>query len=322
MNTSRIKLLLTTFSLFMSVSMASAITIDGNPIDWGPAGFLSGNWDYNYNIANNNATWVPNNEVKYMVEDNRNPNYPITSGDPSMIPYVGVHIRGIGSNYLFYDEPKVIHQDGSVVVEPFGYEPYDNEALYFQQDNDFVYILIVTSSLPDGQGDKGPGDIRININKTLDSGDGYPYEMGIKLGINGDLTQFGIYNVSEWSLGSNYVPANGPVQIKAGNKIGNATGAYVQCPTCNLNTGKDYNNPIYTIELRIPKSVLSDAGTNENTVNGNSDLKVANFDLSDFSINDNCTNDQISVPEFAIIALPIGALFGLVYLLIIRRKEH
>lgn len=324
MNTFKLELGIITLFLLISVTTASAIVIDGNPVEWGPAGFLSGNWDYYYNFANNNATWVPNNEVKYIVEDNRNPNYALTSGDPALLPYIGVHIRGTGGNYLFYDEPKVIHQDGSVVVEPFGYEPYDNEGLYFQQDGEFVYILVVTSTLPDGKGDKAPGDLRININKTLASADGYPYEMGIKLGLESGLVQFGIYNVSEWSLGSNYIPANGPVQIRAGNKIGDASGAYVKCPTCNLNTGMDYNNPIYIIELRIPKSVLvtANAGTVEDPVDGISDLKVVNFDISDFSINDNCTNDQVSVPEFAIIALPIGALMGLVYLLIIRQKEH
>jgi hypothetical protein len=179
------------------------VTIDRDPVEWGPAVVLTGNWSYEYNNENSSVTWVPNIEVKFIVEDNRNLNYPLISGDPFLVPYIGIHIKGKGNNYLFYDEPKLTRNDGTEIVEPFGYELYDNEAMYFQQESNFVYILIVTSTLPGVVGDEAPGDLRININKTIDSGDGYPY-----------------------------VPVNLTAIIISGTKLGTANGAYVMCANC------------------------------------------------------------------------------------------
>jgi hypothetical protein len=279
-------------TVIVAAAPALAIVIDGDPSDWGPSGFLTGNWSLN-------ETWVPNTGVWFIVEDNRNPKYPVTSGDPSLIPYTGVHIKGIGSSYVFYDEPKVLHRDGYLVPEPFGYEKYDLEAMYFQQDDNNVYLLIVTSLAPDGKGELAPGDLRIDINKTKNSGDGYKYELGIKLGRETGLEQFGIYEVSEWTNIADYIPENYPTNIKAGTKVGDATGFYIPYSDGNEGTGHDYGVPIYIIELLIPKSAIGGPGT---------------YYFEDFSLTDACTNDRTQyVPEFPTIAVSIAMIMGIAF---------
>lgn len=278
----------------IAISTASALpTMDGDPSDWGPAGFLTGDWKVN-------ATWVPNASVQFIVEDNRNPRF---GG------ITGVHIQGTGSSYSFYDEPLVQHKDGSWVSEPYGGEPYDLEAMYFQQDADYVYLLIVTSLAPDGKGDQAPGDLRINVNKTKNSGDGYKYELGVKLEnyYKTGIERFNITEVSDWAEIPNYIPGLLPARIVAGTSIDRADGDYVTCPVCNLGTGEDQNVLIYIIELAIPKSAIGGSGT---------------YNFGDFSLTDNCTNDSISIPEFAAIAMPVAAIIGLVFVLGRRRKEH
>lgn len=114
-------------------------TVDGKPDDWGPSGFLKNDWSVN-------KTWVPHKNVKFIVEDNSNP----LSGKS----YSGIHIKGEGSKFTFYDEKQVIHKEGYPVWEPFGSpeEDYDIEAMYIQQDDDNIYVLIVTSLVPDAGG--------------------------------------------------------------------------------------------------------------------------------------------------------------------------
>ncbi len=284
-------------ALILSVSAASAVTVDGDPSDWNAASptFLTGDWKLN-------DTWLPGSGIQFTVEDNNNPNHGTA--------YNGVHITSKGSGYVFYDEPKVQHKSGNWFSEPYGSpaEPYDLEAIYFQQDTENVYVLIVTSEKPDATGDGAPGDLRIDIN-TMTSGDGYKYEKGVKLGSKTGLTQFDIYDVSDWADTPDYIPSSLPAVIAAGTKIDRANGFYNGCSGCNLGTGMDYGEPIYIVELAVPKSALGGPGT---------------YNFDDFSVVDKCTNDGISIPipEFAVIALPIAGIIGLVFVLRTRRKEH
>ncbi len=294
-----IKNILLGVALMIAMPTASAITIDGSPDDWGPAGFLTADWKLN-------DTWLPNDGINFIVEDNRNPKYPVPGSDP----YTGVHIKGTGSTYSFYDEPPVTLNDGRTGFEPYGYERYDLEGYYFKQDDSNVYFLIVTSPPPDAAGEEAPGDLRINVGPGK-SGDGWPYEMGVKLGTKTGLTQFDLYKVDKWG-GSNYIPANRPSIILEGTDLGRVEGKYEPCPTCNLGTGKDgmvgKELPIYIVELKIPKSMLDGIRT---------------YSSSEFSLTDTCTNDKITiVPEFAVVALPLAAVIGLVYVLRMRRKEQ
>lgn len=306
-----VKYIMAGIALMIAVPAASAITIDGNPDEWGPAGFLTGDW-------NLNGTWLPKPGVNFIVENNRNPNYPQAGFAGS--PYTGVHIKGVGSSFTFYDEPKVQLEGGSWVVEPYGYELYDLEALYYQEDATNVYILVVTAVPPDGIAGEAPGDLRININKTKNADDGTPYEMGVKLGSATGFTQFGLYNVKSWKKEPYLIPENWPATISQvnGPKITTVTGVYKKCDVgCNLGTNADTDlkgesRSQYIIELAIPKSDLVSAED------------VDKISADDFSISDNCTNDQIKIPipEFATIALPIAAILGLVFVLRMRRKEH
>ncbi len=291
-------------ALILSISAASAITVDGDPSEWNAASatFLSGDWKLN-------ETWVPGPGIQFLVEDNRNPDFPKSIANP----YTGVHIKGTGSNYAFFYESKVKFKDGSWVVEPYGDEAADLEAMYMQQDTDNVYLLIVTSMAPDAGGDLAPGDLRIDVDPTKSSGDGTPYELGMKLNTYyhvAGINQFDIAEVSTWTQNiGNYIPENAPTRIASGTFRERANGAYVNCPECNLNTGMDYDKPIYIIEMAIPKSALGGPDT---------------YSFGAFSTVDACTNDLISIPipEFAVIALPIAGILGLVFVLRTRRKEH
>lgn len=282
------KTIVTLMLIVLGIGSASAVTVDGNPAEWGPSGFLTGDWS-------NNATWVPNSGILFIVEDNYNP----SSGKTP----VGVHIRGSGSNYIYYNEPMVTHKDGYDVWEPWGGEAYDIEAMYFQQDADNIYILVVTSLAPDGTGEQTPGDLRIDIDKSDFSGDGYRYEMGVKLGTyaySATLDQFGIYDVSEWSEVYDYIPVNMPGVIEAGTKVDDAAGSYVTCGSCNSGSGIDQGQLIYIVELSIPKSAL-----------GLESGESVNF--GDITLTDRCTNDVINIPEFMTILIPIGIVLGIVF---------
>ena len=99
----------------VATAPATAYTIDRNLTDWGLAKNNTDDWSFE-------GTWLPNWHVAYIVEDNYNPIHGIS---PS-----GVHIRGIGDSYSFYDEPKSIFKtSGTPTSEPYGGEAYDLEAL-------------------------------------------------------------------------------------------------------------------------------------------------------------------------------------------------
>jgi hypothetical protein len=246
-------------------------TVDGSIADWGVD--LSQDWSQN-------STWLPNAGITFIAEDNRDP----VHGE---LPF-GVHIRGIGSWYVPYEEPQILHRDGYYVTEPYGGEKYDMEAMYVDQDASCIYVAIVTSELPTGEGDLMPGDLALNTDNDLSTGE-YGYEYGVKLGQN-YLTQFDIYSMPDWEA-SFYFPLVRPTIFKSGSsKVGSATGAYVDS---GINDNGLTN---YVIEVAIPKS---DVGDPEDV--GMNNLHIA----------DQCGNDYIPAPEFVFAAIPV-AIIGIV----------
>lgn len=288
---------LTVIVLAIMTTSAAAYAIDGDLSDWGVD--LTGDWSLN-------ETWLPNTGVEFIVEDNV---------DPQWTGYAyGVHIKGYTPTYPSYEpysEPKVkIPPPYNVwVAEPYGGEKYDIEAKYFDQDSNYIYIAIVTSVPPDAEGVDAPGDLGLDLDADLNTGE-WGYEYGVKLGTKTDLTQWDIGYLPDWEKGY-VIPENSPGVFKGyepgGSYKGMATGKYVQNTTCNVGTGLDQGKPNYVIEMAIPKTAVGVTGP----------LTEGMIHLCDA-----CGNDKIDnpIPEFLTIAIPVGAILGLIY--VHRRKRQ
>lgn len=266
---------------------ATAYTIDGDLSDWGLAKLNTDDWSVE-------GTWIPNWHVTYIVEDNYNPLHGIL---PS-----GVHIKGIGDSYTFYDEEKlVLKATGTLVSEPWGGENYDLEALYFDQDSSNIYLAVVTSLDPNGQGDKRPGDIALNIDGSLATGD-LGYEYGIKISPiypgQGD-----IISMPEWEKIGYLLPVK-PDIIKTGTgtKVGE-----VQMAAFFPLAMNDNGYPNYVIEMAIPKDIL---GVDGQQVSFAAVMTV-----------DNCINEHIYVPEFPTVAVSLAVIIGLVFAVFVMRER-
>jgi len=302
----------------IAVSLASTLpapkyNIDGDLSDWGVN--LTGNWSLN-------ETWVPKEGIEFVVEDNN---------DPHHVRYAaGVHIKGNGSNYEYYYEPKVYCSHyGRYMEEPIGDEPYDIEAKYLDEDENYIYVAIVTSMDPNGTGDLEPIDFAMNLDGNDSTGE-YGYEYGVKLHTSDGLSQWDIYYLPNWSE-PHYCPENRPGKmvgvLPGGFKTGTATGAYVQCTSCNLgescsgtpyrfvdpnSTGCDHGVPNYVVEMAIPKSAVGMTGKN---------LTEPPFPKTLWTC-DTCGNDKIEnipVPEFLTVVIPAAALICFVFFIHRRR---
>lgn len=273
-------------------------TIDGDLSDWGVD--LTGDWSVN-------ATWLPNAGVEFIVEDNV---------DPRWAGYAnGVHIQGTGCSYTRYYEDKIYCTNfGKDMVEPIGGELFDLEAKYLDEDNDYVYIAIVTSEAPDARGEAAPGDLAMDLDANGATGK-FGYEYGIKIGTKTGLSQWDIGYLPNWTVPS-VCEENRPAifgdYLLGGKNNGTVNGAYVQNISCNLNTGEDNGKPNYVIEMAIPKVNVGMAGKNL------TDPPLPKM----IRIGDNCGNDHIDnpIPEFLTIAIPVGAILSLIY--VHRRKRQ
>jgi len=301
----------------IAVSLASAqpapiYNIDGDLSDWGVN--LTGNWSLN-------ETWVPNEGIEFVVEDNN---------DPHHVRYAaGVHIKGVGSNYEYYYEPKVYCSHyGKYMIEPIGDEPYDIEAKYLDEDEYYIYVAIVTSMNPNGSGDLEPIDFAMNLDGNDSTGE-YGYEYGVKLHTSNGIPQWDIYYLPDWEE-PYYCPENRPGKmvgvLPGGFKTGTAFGEYVQCPSCNLGkscsgtpynfvdpsyTGCDHGVPNYVVEMAIPKSAVNMTGKY---------LTEPPFPKALWTC-DTCGNDEIKnpIPEFLTVVIPAAALICFVFFIHWRR---
>ena len=134
-------------AVVLSASMVAAYTIDGNLSDWGVAVNTGGDWSQT-------ATWVPvgHEHVQFQIEDNVDPDSASDwHGDGTTPAYAtGVHIIGNSPSYSVYDEPRVVNGPRAGWAFPTGAtgpnaERYDLEAMYADEDADYLYFAIVLS---------------------------------------------------------------------------------------------------------------------------------------------------------------------------------
>ncbi len=291
-------------------ALALKYNIDGDLSDWGVN--LTGNWSLN-------ETWVPKEGIEFVVEDNN---------DPHHVRYAaGVHIKGVGSHYEYYYE-RMVNCSGSPMVEPIGGEPYDIEAKYFDEDDNYIYVAIVTSMAPSNWpgGDLQPGDFAMNLDGDESTGE-YGYEYGVKLfydPMTSEIEQWNISYLPDWAEPT-ACPENAPGKmvglLPGGRWVGKAIGKYVQCPSCNLGesctfrgnsyTGCDHGVPNYVVEMAIPKSAVGMTGKN---------LTEPPFPKSMWTC-DTCGNDRIDnpIPEFLTVVIPAAALICFVFFIHRRR---
>jgi len=298
-------------------SMALKYDIDGNLDDWGlDLTDLSKSWS-------ENEIWLPDYGIWFVVEDNADPNYRDEVGDAK----TGVHIRGTGKWFEKYDEPKV-WDGGRWVIEPSPIgsvtisqaEKWDIEAMYVDEDEDYIYVAIITSQNFRGWEWYGnyyyPSDLALNLDAEDTTG-GYGYEYGIKLsthGSNGGGGElFGIYQTTEeddWTVPS-YLKENKParIDVDSAEYIEKAIGAYEPL-------GREDNDvENWVIELAIPKEKV---GMDGRWLAGNPTGEV-------FHITETCGNDHIdvpiSVPEFVSTLIPLGIIVGSVFYFRRNSKE-
>jgi len=167
---------------------------------------------------------------------------------------------------------------------PGGDEPYDVEAMYFDDDPNNIYIAIVTSFPPppgliDPRIDDGAkvatGDLAIDVGLNDPASDGFRYDYGVNINHEirtDDGAQFGdavvgneVYRTanSDWYLGTPDYSAPGSGQLTnfdpnaagfSGTSVGAAQVAYYRY---TFPDGKEENGfPTYVIEAVLPRLML------------------------------------------------------------------
>jgi hypothetical protein len=272
-----------TMSILLLVGLVGADGVctkhatDGSLGDWG-LNALKDNTTWGLN-----STWLPNAGVQFIVKDDYNP-----KAGAGWEP--GVHIRGTGSSYVFYDDPQVIDKNGNPSWEPYGGLEYNIQALYLDQDSNCLYTTIITSVDPNGLGDAAPADFAMNLDQNINTGM-WGYEWGVKLEhYHAPMTLFGLYSNPDWQQPP-YVPLNRPSYFKNGTYIDQVDGVYTELKDGNGNAVYDDGYPVYIVQLAIPRSMVGD--TNVTDIN---DLHITSF----------CGNDHIPAPEFPFILVPLA----------------
>jgi len=282
--------------LVMPQAMALKYTINGSLSDWGITDDdirrgLNDTAHDPVQVGDENA-WVPDvSTVKWVVEDNVDPD------TPGWGTYYGVHIIGIGSSYTIYDEPLATRPDGTKVAQPYGGEPYDVEAIYLDEDSNYIYIAIIASKLTGSTIAESTGDLALNIDGDSTTGE-YGYEYGVKIA---DGT---IWQVTDWEESIYLLDV--PIYISSGTKVDGytATIATRELPIYEKNY-EDYNTNNFIIEMAIPKAALGNP---------------SGLTLTQVHYAVSCGNDQITVPEFLSILIPVGLVIGAVVYL--RRSRR
>lgn len=286
---------------------AAAITVDGNLDDWGLNALSGPSSDWTVN-----QTWIPANQaVAFLVEDNDNPQH---TGLPGFYS-PGVHITGKKNSYTFYDEPAgTLRSTGTDVNLPWGGEGYDLEGMYMLQDAQNIYIAVVTS-MPQGGlfgptsgHDETPSDLAMHF---TNAGGKYNYEYGVKIGSQkspGNYLPGDIVYLPDWQSYGYILPLKPDVMkspaMPGGGVVGSAQIAYTDAWINHMDKGKIN----YVIEMAIPKADVGVTG---------------NVALSNFLLTQNCLNDNIYVPEFPTVAISVGAILGIVFMIyIVGQKKQ
>ena len=300
--------LLLVLVLFMLTCDAMAYRVDGDLGDWGLN--LSGDW-------NRVETWMPASATAdWIVEDNID-----CESHPKARPrgYCGIHIKGSGTSYSNYTEPKITWYGKTWYgvkkafknEQPSGRrrndartrEVNDIEAMYFDTNETHVFFAFVTSIPPD---DDKMGDLAIDLDNDKDTGSYGGYEYGI--GLQGMYRGMVCRN-PEWS-GTIDFPYNIiPYRMVNGTITGRAAVKYV---ILNIS---DYECPNWAIEIGVPREAFGNPSAEQ---------------VSNLHITLSCGNDIIEIgevswdyeiPEFSNIAVPL-IISILLYYYYHRRKEE
>ena len=286
-----IGLVLALLLLTVPQAMALKYGIDGNLSDWGITDDdirrgLNDTAHDPVQVGDENA-WVPDvSTVKWIIEDNVDPDI------PGYGTYYGVHIMGNGSTYSAYNEPLATTRDGTKVAQPYGGEPYDVEALYIDEDAEYVYVAIIASVTTDASIEVWSGDLAINADSNLSTGE-YGYEYGVK------IPEGTVWRVTDWTSGE---LLNVPVSIADGTQTGNATVAMRGLQIYERFGGNNTTN--FILEVAIPRSALGYPPP----------VSIVNYSIH-YTITRLCGNDPTpSIPEFLLILIPAGLIIGAAHL--------
>ena len=287
-------------SSFLAIN-AAAYTIDGNLNDWGV--------DLPNGLAGNDSAWMPSSATAdWKVEDNIDdqcvPNTGIYGScndwDTGTAGWnaKGVHIQGQGPSYTHYSEPALV-VGGRKYDGRAGGEPYDLEAMYFDDVPGYAYFAIVTSMAESGYTDRwgrhtDTGDLALDLDRDDSTGE-YGYEYGIKT--SGPQRGLVCY-LPHWTLpnANNGFPSSAPSTMNCSwpnsKVMGWADVVY------NNAGAADYTFPNYVIEIRVDKRFIG---------------SPAKGDISDLHTTITCGNDIIEIggysydfpaPEYASAAVP------------------
>jgi len=293
------------FALFLTAAVFSgtalAYTVDGDLSDWGV--------DLSNGLSGNVSAWVPKaNTTDWKVEDDIDddcvPNTWLYGNcldwDTGIPGYnaKGVHVQGQGPTYSDYDEPASV-VGGRKYDGRAGGEPYDIEAMYFDDTVGYAYFAIVTSISESGHTDRwgrhtDTGDLALDLDRDDSTGQ-YGYEYGIKT--SGPQKGLVCY-MPKWTLpqASMGFPSNGPSTLNC-----SVPGAIVK-GYANLvykSSGiPDHSVQNYVIEIKVNKNLIG---------------MPARGYMSDLHTAITCGNDVIELggysydypaPEFASLAIP------------------
>lgn len=218
-----------------------------------------------------------------------------------------------------------------------GLEWCDIEAMYVDDDSEYIYVLLITSMPKNGMNWGSdhiqPGDLAFDFND-----DGI-FEYGVKIVQNDEQGGFGsvgaIYSEPTWVVLDHGSDRTDVSSIVDGSPVGSATIIYtgtggdiasgvavpdgpadigLPCDTFGTTVynryscGKNPSIPNEVIEIAIPKSALgmpTTANIQSSITCGNGVIKL---------------NSVTLIPEFATLAIPVILLLGLVFYM--RRKER
>ncbi len=220
-------------------------------------------------------------------------------------------------------------------TKPSGGEPYDVEAIYFDDDQENLYIAIVTSFGPNpGYNGVVSGDIALDFGINDEYSDGFSYDFGVNINneirrsdptknalFNGSAVGTGLYQTanSDWYLGSpqNDVPGSGELtnfDPNFSSFSGTYLGDAIQADYYEYDFGY-YEETLwatYVIEATIPRALFA--------------MEILPDDLIGVQWMSGCRNDNgnlnlygsVNTPEPGTLALTALGLAGLAW---VRRRR-